>query len=110
MEQDLYKILGVSKNSSQDEIKSAFRRLAKQFHPDIYHGDKKEAEEKFKKIADKLSIKRQNFILLPLLTLTNKKIISFDQFLLISISFFLFYGLFFNSVLYSQACLECVEC
>lgn len=52
MENDLYKILGVSKNANQDEIKSAFRKLAKQYHPDIYQGDKKEAEEKFKKIAE----------------------------------------------------------
>lgn len=52
MEEDLYKILGVSKNATTEEIKSAFRKLAKQYHPDIYQGDKKEAEEKFKKIAE----------------------------------------------------------
>ncbi len=56
MEEDLYKILGVSKNANQDEIKSAFRKLAKQYHPDIYQGDKKEAEEKFKRIAEAYKI------------------------------------------------------
>lgn len=56
MEENLYKILGISKNASQEEIKSAFRKLAKQYHPDIYHGDKKEAEEKFKKIAEAYKI------------------------------------------------------
>jgi len=56
MDKDLYKILGVSKDANQDEIKSAFRKLAKQFHPDIYKGDKKEAEEKFKKIAEAYKI------------------------------------------------------
>lgn len=50
---DLYEILGVSRNASQDEIKSAFRKLAKEYHPDMYKNeqDKKKAEEKFKEIA-----------------------------------------------------------
>lgn len=52
MEKDLYEILGVSKNATQDEIKSAFRKLAKEYHPDMHSQDKKkEAEEKFKEIA-----------------------------------------------------------
>lgn len=52
-EKDLYEILGVSKNASQDEIKSAFRKLAKEYHPDMHktEADKKAAEEKFKEIA-----------------------------------------------------------
>jgi len=54
--EDLYKILGVSKNATQDEIKSAFRKLAKEYHPDVYKGDKKEAEEKFKQIAEAYKI------------------------------------------------------
>jgi molecular chaperone DnaJ len=56
MAEDLYATLGVSKTASQDEIKSAFRKLAKEFHPDIHQGDKKIGEEKFKKIAEAYKI------------------------------------------------------
>ena len=48
---DYYKILGVSKDASQDEIKKSFRKLSLKFHPDRNPGNKK-AEEKFKEIAE----------------------------------------------------------
>jgi curved DNA-binding protein len=46
-----YDILGVSKDAPAEEIKSAFRRLARQFHPDLNPGNK-EAEERFKDINE----------------------------------------------------------
>ncbi len=47
---DHYKTLGVSKNASQDEIKKAYRKLARQYHPDRNAGNK-QAEERFKEIS-----------------------------------------------------------
>lgn len=50
---DYYSILGVSPAASQKEIKFAFRRLAKQYHPDkVDESCKKAAEDKFKRIAE----------------------------------------------------------
>jgi len=48
---DYYEILGLARNASDAEIKKAFRRLAREFHPDVAK-DKKRAEEKFKEINE----------------------------------------------------------
>ena len=48
---DYYKTLGVDKNADQKTIKKAFRKLAKQYHPDL-HPDDKKAHEKFKEINE----------------------------------------------------------
>jgi len=48
---DFYQVLGVSENASPEEVKKAFRKLAKQYHPDRHQGDKA-AEEKFKGISE----------------------------------------------------------
>jgi curved DNA-binding protein len=52
---DYYKILGVSKNASDEEIKKAYRKLAMKYHPDHTKGDKT-AEEKFKKISEAYAV------------------------------------------------------
>jgi molecular chaperone DnaJ len=48
---DYYQTLGVPKNASQDEIKKAFRKLARDYHPDKHPGDKA-SEEKFKEVSE----------------------------------------------------------
>lgn len=56
---DYYKILGVSRNSSEEEIKKAYRELAKKYHPDLNKDDPK-AEEKFKEINEAFEFLTKN--------------------------------------------------
>ena len=56
---DYFKILGISKNATDKEIKSAFRKLARQFHPDLNPHDEK-AESEFKEINEAYEILSDN--------------------------------------------------
>lgn len=52
MAKDYYNILGVQKGASEEEIKKAYRKLAREFHPDLHPDRKKEMEAKFKEINE----------------------------------------------------------
>ena len=52
---DYYEILGVNKDATGEEIKKAYRRLAKQYHPDV-NKDKDDAAEKFKEASEAYSV------------------------------------------------------
>ena len=65
MAKNYYEILGVSKDASQDDIKKAYRKLAREYHPDLHPGDEK-AAEKFKEINEANEVlsdekKRKNY-------------------------------------------------
>jgi len=63
---DYYKILGITENASQQDIKSAFRKLAFKYHPDTNPGNERQAEERFKEINEAYAVlsdktKRQQY-------------------------------------------------
>ena len=62
---DYYQVLGVSRDADEKEVKRAFRRLARKYHPDVNPGDK-EAERKFKQVSEAFAVlsdaqKRQQY-------------------------------------------------
>ena len=63
---DFYEVIGIGKSASQDEIKKAYRKLAKKYHPDMNQENKAEAEEKFKELSEAYEVladpkKRQTY-------------------------------------------------
>ena len=58
VKRDYYETLGVDRNANEEELKKAYRRLARQHHPDTHSGEKekKDAEEKFKEINEAYAV------------------------------------------------------
>ena len=52
---DYYEVLGIGKDASEDEIKKAYKKMARKYHPDLNPGDK-EAEEKFKEVGEAYAV------------------------------------------------------
>jgi len=49
---DYYEVMGVTKEATQDDIKKAYRKLAKKWHPDLHPDNREEAEKKFKEVSE----------------------------------------------------------
>ncbi len=58
MGKDYYKVLGVSRDATDDQIKKAYRKMALKYHPDKNQSDN--AEEKFKEIAEAYDVLRDS--------------------------------------------------
>ena len=52
---DYYEVLGINRSADEKEIKRAYRKLAKKYHPDMNPGDK-QAEQKFKEITEAYNV------------------------------------------------------
>ena len=75
-EQDYYKILGVPRNATPEDLKKAYRALANKYHPDKNKGDR-QAEEEFKRISEAYAVlsnpeKRQEYDALGIFGLSGQ--------------------------------------